>query len=163
MISTLTQNKGKILIIVPCGKRKVWDKFQNKGRVYAKDAYISPYFKLCRKYAEKFADKWVVLSAKYGFIEPDFTIPKNYDVSFNNSRNKVVSIQKLKEQAKKLRFRDYQSVVVLGGKEYVEVVQKALEGLGIQIKVPFKGLGIGKRQAKIKERLTKGISLITIE
>jgi hypothetical protein len=159
MISTLTQNKDKILIIVPCGKKKIWDKLPNSGRIYAKDAYVSPCFKLCRKYAEKFADKWVVLSAKYGFIEPDFTIPKNYDVSFNNSGNKTVSIQKLKEQAKRLRFQDYQSVIILGGKEYVEVIQKALEGLGVQIKSPLGGLGIGNRQARIKEALTKGVSL----
>jgi hypothetical protein len=159
MISTLIQKKSKVLIIVPCGKKKIWDKFPKKGHVYAKDAYISPYFKLCRKYAEKFADKWVIISAKYGFIEPDFTIPRNYDISFNNSKNKVVSVKKLKEQAKKLRFEDYQSVTVLGGDKYAQVIKKALEDFKVQTSNPLKSLGIGNKQAKIKEALTKGISL----
>lgn len=159
MTFTLTQMGNRVLIVVPCGKKKIWDKIQNKDSAYAKNAYISPYFKLCRKYAEKFADKWVILSAKYGFIEPDFIIPKNYDVSFNNSKNEVISFQRLKVQIKKLRFQDYQSIVILGGKEYTDVVQRVLKGFRIPIKVPLESLGIGKRQAKIKEALTKGISL----
>ena len=160
MTSILTQSKSKILVIVPCSKKKVWDKFPNSGSVYAKDAYVSSYFKLCRKYAEKFGNSWVILSAKYGFIRPDFVIPTNYDVSFNNSKGKVVSTQKLKEQARGLRFQRYKSIIVLGGKQYVQISKNVLEGYGVQIIVPLESLGIGKRQAKIKKALAKGIPLI---
>lgn len=94
-----------------------------------------------------------------GSATGSFTIPKNYDVSFNNSKNEVVSFQRLKVQVQKLRFQDYQSVIILGGKEYTDVVQRVLKGSRIRIKAPLESLGIGKRQAKIKEALTKEISL----
>jgi hypothetical protein len=32
------------------------------------------------RFAERFGDAWVVLSAKDGFIPPEFTIPAPYEV-----------------------------------------------------------------------------------
>jgi hypothetical protein len=36
------------------------------------------FFNLKKQDAERFADHWVILSAKYGFIDPDFSIPGSY-------------------------------------------------------------------------------------
>ena len=46
--------------------------------------YLGAPFKVNHKYAEKIGEKWVLLSAKYGFIEPDFVISENYSVTFND-------------------------------------------------------------------------------
>jgi len=64
----------KLLVIVPCGQAKVWKKEPNHGPIKAKFAYKSSPFAVNRKFAEKFSDKWVILSAKYGFIDPDFVM-----------------------------------------------------------------------------------------
>ena len=66
-------------VIVPCGLSKIWDKNTNAGPTLAKDAYKGSPFKLNRQYAESFGNKWVTLSAKYGFILPDFEIPGPFD------------------------------------------------------------------------------------
>ena len=43
------------------------------------------FFTTNRAYAEKFGSRWVILSAKYGFIRPDFQIPGPYNVSLNET------------------------------------------------------------------------------
>ena len=64
----------KTLVIVPCGKRKIWDKNSEAGPTKARDVYTGSPFKVNREYAEKFGDPWVILFAKYGFLEPDQVI-----------------------------------------------------------------------------------------
>ncbi|WP_390622104.1 DUF6884 domain-containing protein [Roseiconus lacunae] len=64
--------KRGILVIVPCGSSKVWSNDPSAGPTIAKDAYIGSPFKVNRKYAEHIGNRWVILSAKYGFIEPVF-------------------------------------------------------------------------------------------
>jgi hypothetical protein len=73
---------GEMLVIIPCGQSKVWDDQPERGPVKARDAYTGPPFKVNRDYAEAFASRWVILSAKYGFISPDFLIPGPYNVTF---------------------------------------------------------------------------------
>src|SRR4051794_17641224 len=70
------------LIIVPCGRSKVWDRSPDLGPTAAQDAYVGGPFKLNRAYAERFGQRWVILSAKYGFIDPAFVIPGPYDTTF---------------------------------------------------------------------------------
>lgn len=55
------------MLVVACGKRKIWDADPSAGPVSAKDAYIGVTFRVNRRYAERFADRWVILSANYGF------------------------------------------------------------------------------------------------
>jgi hypothetical protein len=45
-------------------------------------AYTSTPVRLNRQYAERFGDTWVVLSAKYGLIAPNFSTSEAYEVSF---------------------------------------------------------------------------------
>lgn len=51
------------LVVVPCGKRKIWDKYPSAGPTKAEDVYIGAPFKVNREYAEKYGSRWVVLSA----------------------------------------------------------------------------------------------------
>jgi len=145
---------NKSIVIISCGKKKVWDKDPNTQAILAKDAYISNYFKLCKRYAERFSDKWFILSAKYGFINPDFVIPNNYDVKLKNSKDQTAFIGKLKKQAEELGIKNYNQIIVLTGKEYYHVIKVALEDFGLEINNPLEGLGIGNRQKIIKNALT---------
>jgi len=57
-----------MLVIVPCGKSKLWDRKPDHGPVAAAEAYTDTPFRLNREYAERSGDAWVALSTKYGFI-----------------------------------------------------------------------------------------------
>jgi hypothetical protein len=59
-----------LLVVVPCGMSKVWDRDSDHGPGATTEAYTGTPFRLNRQYAERFGDAWVVLSAKYGLIAP---------------------------------------------------------------------------------------------
>jgi len=145
----------KTLVIVSCGAKKIWDKKPDTGPTPAKDAYTGNLFKLSKRYAQQFADKWVVLSAKYGFVDPDFLIPGNYDVSFKLKGSGSVSIEELETQVEKMGLRQFDRVVVLGGKEYANRVVSAF-GWGVTVENPLGGLGIGKMQRKLRQAIDSG-------
>lgn len=90
---------SKYLVIVPCGKRKIWDVDPSAGAVAASAAYIGAPFKVNSRYAQRFADKWVILSAKYGFISPNFLIPGPYNVTFKKLETHPISVETLKQQS----------------------------------------------------------------
>jgi len=104
-----------VLVIVPCGKSKIWDKQPDRGPTPASDAYTSALFKLNRTYAECFGDAWVVLSAKHGFVKPEFEIPGPYEVAFTKPRTRPIGTETLCKQVEHLRLNRYSLVVGLGG------------------------------------------------
>ncbi len=79
----LVTREGR-LVIVPCSKVKIWSKNCLAGATAAKDAYVSPVFKLHRGYAESLGTEWRILSASYGFLHPDQLI-EDYDAKFRSS------------------------------------------------------------------------------
>jgi len=116
----------KNLVIVPCGKAKIWKKQPNKGATKAKLAYTGSPFKLNKGYAEHFGYDWVILSAKYGFINPDFEIPEDYNITFNDPKTNPISLAKLKEQAQNLQ--KYDCIIALGGKTYSNIAKQVFKG-----------------------------------
>jgi hypothetical protein len=90
------------LVIAPCGRQKIWDLNPSHGPTEARDAYTSQLFRRFRAYAERRGDKWVILSAKYGFMEPDFLIPASYDVTFNNLNSNPVTVDQLRSHVERL-------------------------------------------------------------
>jgi len=126
-----------ILIIIPCGKEKIWDRNPNKGPTPASDAYTSEYFKTNKSYAERFAQKWVILSGKYGFIEPDFLIPENYNVTYNDTSTNPTAISDLIKQIKLKGLYESDEIIVLGGKNYREITKRAFNK---KILTPFAGI-----------------------
>jgi hypothetical protein len=142
------------LVIVPCGKLKIWSKNPLKGSIKAKEAYIGSPFKVNKNYAERFSDKWLILSAKYGLITPDFTINGDYNVTFNDPSTNPISIQELTEQAK--IYHEYSLVVALGGRRYTDIISRIFSQEGIKVIKPTEGLGLGKSMAKLKNAIVSG-------
>lgn len=93
-----------ILVIVPCGQGKIWDKYPDAGPTEACFAYTGSPFTVNRQYAERFADRWVILSAKYGFIQPTFLLPGPYNVTFKKKSTGPVSHAVLKEQVREQKL-----------------------------------------------------------
>ena len=141
------------LVVVPCGRAKVWHRHPELGPVAARHAYPGPPFKVNREYAERFGEEWVILSAKYGFISPDFMLPGPYEVTFKRSSTCPVTPEALREQVRRMRLHRFSDVIGLGGVEYRTRVQRAFESLPLSLHFPFRGLAIGKAMAAIKRAI----------
>src|SRR5947209_2568442 len=132
--------KRGTLVIVPCGKRKIWDSSPSAGPTAARDTYTGAPFRVNRKFAERFGEAWVILSAKYRFIEPAFEIPGPYNVTFKRKKTGPISTDQLREQVRRRHLDHYATVIGLGGKEYRDAIEEAFEGTAVQLKFPFSGL-----------------------
>lgn len=144
------------LVIVPCGRSKVWSTDSSFGSVNAADAYTGTPFNLNRQYAERFGDGWVILSAKYGFIPPNFVIPGPYEVTFNRKSTNPIAHEQLRQQVRDQRLHRYSIVVGLGGKAYREAITAAFNDSGVRIVFPFAGLPIGRMLQATKRALDTG-------
>jgi len=153
----------KMLVIVPCGQAKIWKKEPSHGPAKAKNAYQGAPFKVNKAFAERFADKWIVLSAKYGFIDPEFIIPKDYNVTFKKPSTNPISIDALKKQLKQKNLDSYDVVIALGGEDYSSKVKKVFMNVS-KVMAPTRGLPIGKAMGHVKSltKLEKAQMLKTI-
>jgi hypothetical protein len=148
----------KILCIVPCGKKKIWDKNPVVGETKAKDAYIGLYAKTCKEYAERFyPSSWCFLSAKYGFLFPDDIVKGNYNISFKNKSSNPITSEELIKQAMDKGLNTYDKIISLGGKDYSKVIKEVFRDKVVY--EPLKNLKIGQKLQKLKNAINEGIPL----
>jgi len=95
----------------------------------------------------------VILSAKYGFIDPDFVIPENYDVTFKDPDTNPISIDQLRKQVREKGLYKFDKVIVLGGRIYFEICKRAFEGFEANVCAPTLGLPLGKAIRKVREAI----------
>lgn len=149
----------KTLCIVPCGSRKIWDKNLNAGPTKARQVYIGPFAKKCKEYAEAFyPSSWCILSAKYGFLFPDDIVPGPYNVSFNDKKTKPITMKELHVQVTGKRLDEYDKIMVLGGKNYVEMVAEVFSTK--KILTPLSDCkGIGYMLGRLNDAIKRGVPL----
>lgn len=136
------------LVVIPCGKRKVWQDDPNAGPTPASLAYVGGFFLMNKRYAEVAGDAWLILSAKYGLIQPDFVIPEDYNVSFNRRASRPVCVETVRAQAAALHLEQYDRITVLGGKLYRSILEQAVAPRPVEC--PFSGsMGQVMRQIKV--------------
>lgn len=140
----------RLLVIVPCGKAKIWRRFPGQGPTLARDVYTSSLFRANRAFGEQYGNHWVILSAKYGFIPPEFIIPEPYEVTFNDARTNPVSIIVLKQQVEAYRLHHFERIIVLGGATYRQLVEAAFAGCEARLEYPTAGLPLGRSIQFIK-------------
>lgn len=124
------------LAIIPCTKNKIWDDIPDLGPVYATCAYTGPEFVLAKALASKFADRIVILSAKYGFLDPWDRIPQTYDVTFSRPNDPFIGMDELKEQAKKKGLLEFSSITAIGNSHYQKRICEALSNPKTKIHLP---------------------------
>ena len=144
----------RALVIVPCGSLKIWGKQPSAGATRAADAYIGSLFNKNKTYAERFATDWLILSAKYGLISPDFLIPGSYNVTFKKKATCPIPISEVVRQAQGIDIRKYDVVVGLGGVGYCTVVKAAFSSSRLEF--PFRGLKLGPMMSSINRALETG-------
>ena len=147
------------LCIVPCGNRKIWGKYPDKGATKAKDVYIGPFTSKCGKYAMHFyPDSWYILSAKYGFLHPDDIIPETYDVTFNDKSTNPITIKELIKQASTKGLNKYNEIVIVAGEDYAKTVRQVFTSKNIR--TPLKGcLGIGYMLQQLNDAIKNDMGL----
>lgn len=139
-----------MLVVVPCGKSKIWDKHPDHGPAAAVTAYTGAMCRLNRQYAEQFGDAWIMLSPKFGFIAPDFVLPATYDISFRLLATHPIAVEELQRQVRDLGLGAYTDVTALGGSGYRGAITAAFAGTGARLHAPFAGLPIGKMMQATK-------------
>ncbi len=141
------------LVIVACGRSKIWGKDPDAGPTESKDAYTGSPFKLNRQYAERYGDHWVILSAKYGFIEPNYLLPGPYEVTFKRKSPSPIAHAVLRKQVSDGALDRFAVVIGLGGKEYRAAIRDAFGAATIDLQFPFAGLPIGKSMQTTKQAI----------
>lgn len=146
----------KTLCIVPCGSKKIWEVDPHAGAMPAGKVYIGSFSKKCQDYAIKFYPRvWVILSAKYGFLRPDELIPGPYNVSFNDPVTNPINIRDLVRIADTKKLLNIDEVVVLAGKNYVQMVKYVFRGK--IIRTPLSDCaGMGYMMQKMNDAIIKG-------
>jgi hypothetical protein len=127
------------IFLVSCASTKL------KSKARAEDIYVSPLFVKAKTYARLNADRWFILSAKYGLLDPQRHI-EPYDKTLllmpkaeriNWSRKVVRALQKVASQG--------DSITILAGEAYRQYLVAELKNLGFSVHVPVAGLSIGKQ------------------
>ena len=111
----------------------------------AKNLYISALFEKSRAWAEQHADRWFILSAKYGLISPESVIPP-YEQTLNRmgvADRRAWAKSVAKELQREVRPGD--QVVFLAGQKYREGLEPVLRQLGVRVEIPMKHLRIGEQ------------------
>lgn len=139
-----------VLVIIPCGQSKVWDDDPERGPTPAREAYTGAPFKVNRTYAERHGDRWIILSARYGFIPPDFVLPGPYNVTFKRPVTNPVDVATLRDQIRDQGLHESERVVGLGGMEYRAMIEAAFVPFGVAVEFPYAGLPIGLAMQAVK-------------
>jgi hypothetical protein len=141
------------LCLVGCCKTKL------RRAAPAKELYCSALFRLCREWAERHADAWAILSARYGVVRPDEVI-EPYDATVADRRpfggpplspGDYSTWLYSHVQVWRCRYatrRETPRLVVLAGKEYWQCLVEH----GLEVVTPLDGLGIGERICWLKRQ-----------
>lgn len=126
----------------------------------AREVYASPLWRFRRKYAERLAVPWFILSAKHGLLDPDTRI-EPYDLALADlspAERRTWSRSVLNQ------FKDVttdlvgRTIEVHAGKLYVEYgLERGLRQAGAEVYRPLAQVpGIGSQIAWYKEYLVSG-------
>jgi len=133
---------AKRIVLISCVKKKVGH------RAKARDLYVSPWFKLAFRYAQRLRpDRIFILSAKYGLLGPDAVV-EPYEKTLNKMPATEVKawavgvIEKLRRHAN--LASDH--FIILASERYRKHLRPHLGSS----EVPMEGLGIGRQLRWLK-------------
>ena len=135
------------LFVVACTKTKIWDEDPSVPLyVPARFAYRGKQFRTFIKWAEenKLEEKgfkWIILSAKYGYIEPWHPIG-NYNVTFSDEKTGPISDKSLYSQVmhqkrwKTTQLKNFSKIICFGSKTYINKVCDSFRDTSAQVMGP---------------------------
>lgn len=126
--------------IVACSKTKL------ATAAPARQLYTSPLFKAAADYCERTYDRWLIISARYGLIEPDQVI-EPYDLTLRQMRprERLTWIRLVFESR---HSREVMDLSRAGGQVYLHVGRLYVTPFAAtSYRLPLQGLGIGQQLA----------------
>lgn len=136
----MTNYDPMLLGIIPCTKAKIWDMYPNIGPMLAKKVYINPFHALAKKYISQFTNQWVILSAKYGFLSPDDTLPRTYDITFDRPDDPYITIEALQLQIVSKKLYNYTDIMIICNNRYIDKIRQAFVNYPVKFHVPFQNI-----------------------
>ncbi len=135
------------ICLVACAKSKTTTASR------AEDLYVSRLFSYSRDYARSTADRWYILSAKYGLLAPDAVI-EPYEETLNKAS---LAAQQSWATRVAASLRDIASagdeVTLLAGTAYRRFLVPEIKRLGCSVLLPLEGMPIGVQVAWLKRAL----------
>lgn len=106
------------------------------------------------EYAQRFGERWLILSLALGLLDPDAPIEPHYGTA-----GSVREIgRRLPEQLREYDAHRYAIVEVLGGENYCRAVANALAQIGgPTVSAPIRGLRMGEMYLAIRKRVLAGV------
>jgi len=137
MSANQTFTSAKRVVLVSCVKSK------RDSNSAARDLYTSPLFVGMRKFAEKNADIWFILSAKHGVLRPDQNIDP-YELTLNKMTKpqRLTWAELVRSQLNEI-LPLKAKVTILAGVIYREGIVPHLRSNDFEVDIPMEGLGIG--------------------
>jgi len=137
------------ICLVACASKKL------PFAAQARNLYDSALFKKSRAWAENGFDRWFVLSAKHGLVEPD-TALEPYDLTLNELGVAERRAWAFRVWEVLLRFvGSGDAFTFLAGKRYRESLAPWLQAEGVRILVPLEGLRIGEQLQRLDQMASR--------
>jgi cytoplasmic iron level regulating protein YaaA (DUF328/UPF0246 family) len=112
---------------------------------------VSALFRSMRRYGEKYADQWFILSARHGLLRPEqVVVPYEQTLKAMSKQERLLWGEKVQKQLLK-RLPNRASVIVLAGERYREHICPFLVDHGYQVSVPMAGKKLGMQLRWLKE------------
>jgi uncharacterized protein DUF6884 len=133
------------VILISCSKTK------RPYRCAAKDLYCSRLFSAHRAYAEAVSDRWFILSAKYGLLDPDEEIAP-YEKTLNGApviEKRAWAARVSTELEQKIVSSD--RIFITAGENYCRYLIPLLEARGHEVRRPLQGVSMGFQPRHLRE------------
>lgn len=118
----------------------------------ARDLYVSPWFVMARRYAERNSDRWFILSAAYGLLDPDRII-EPYEKTLNDmpvdARRGWAKLVTKQMDLSGVRGNE---AIVLAGLNYRRHLEMALLDRFVEVEVPMSGLMLGQQLSWLSKK-----------
>lgn len=139
------------IALVGCGKEKLGH------AAPACELYTGPLFRAARRWAETFADRWFILSAQHGLLDPDAVIePYDLKLSQLSREERERWAEWTTAQIAEVRTDDTKIIAFAGG-DYINTLRN--DGCGAwrwSILDPLERLEVGQRLAWFKRAMLAG-------
>jgi hypothetical protein len=137
----------KGITFVSCVKTK------STTRELAENLYISPWFRMASEWARRNSDRWFILSAEYGLLDPR-TLVDPYERSLNKMHvgDRFYWSERVVEQIDDLKLTGARAWV-LAGKNYRRFLMDPLEARFDRVSIPMEGLQMGQQLSWLKNTL----------
>ncbi len=145
------------LCLVSCVSKKRAERYP------AEEMYISPLFQGAKSFAKARFDRWYVLSAEYGLLEPGQII-EPYEKTLkkmNRSERKLWAEKVFTALTPYLKTTDILGLIA--GQDYREFLLPMLTERGYIVVVPMEGLSIGKQLSWFKKFREEQKRLVDID